>query len=638
MRHVTAAVLLAFAGAAVSAGAAVRVPEWMQQAAAQTLPTYSDKVPAVALLDETLVTVRGIDEIRTVRRVAYRILGTAGRDFGVIVLPFGGETKLLRVDGWSIAPSGQYHVKERDAVESAAFDGELYADYRLKALQVPAAEPGSVVAFEYETSSRPYGMQSLWLFQSSIPVRRARYTLALPDGWQQEARWMNAPATEPKRLAGSLIWELTDVAGIEEERGAPALRAIGGAMGLTLVPPTGIAHKTWSDVAGWYERLADPRRALTPPIETRAKALSASAATTYEKVAALARFAQRDVRYVAIAIGIGSHQPHQADAILRTLYGDCKDKVTLLSSMLSAIGVRSRYVLVHTERGVAEDRFPSLYAFNHAIIAIDLPADAPKDLPAAANGVLYFDPTDPFTPIGILPTSLQGSRGLMAPGGDALTVLPSHPPASNTLMRTARLKLGADGALAGEVRETRTGALAAGFRARLAEKSEVERRQYIDGMLGWHLTQHSVSNLVIENADDLSKELVVRYTFTAPKYARAAGGMLLVRPRVLGSKPEAVLDLAERKQDYVTDGPSRHVDDIEIELPAGMKADELPAARRLDTGAVAYSSESTFEKNTLHYQRRYELKQYRVAREQLPELNKVFAEILADERMSAVFK
>ncbi|HKR62475.1 MAG TPA: DUF3857 and transglutaminase domain-containing protein [Thermoanaerobaculia bacterium] len=634
MRRAFAVALLFFA---VASHAAVKVPDWMQAAAAEPIPKYADKVPGVALLDETNVTVRGDNEIRTLRRVVYKILGTSGRDLGTLVLPFGGDTKLEHMDAWSIASSGQYHVKERDGVESAAFDGELYADNKLKMLRVPAAEPGSIIAYEYEVSSRPLAMQDVWLFQSSVPVRHARYTLTLPDGWRQETKWRNATAVEPKRSGASLVWELTDIPGIEDEVGAPTLRAIAGAMGVTLVSPNGVAHKTWGDVAKWYEGLAEPRRAVSSPIAAKATALTASATKTYDKIAALARFAQRDVRYVAIAIGIGSHQPHAADAILSTLYGDCKDKVTLLSSMLSAIGVKSHYVLVHSERGVAEDTFPTLYAFNHAIIAIELPADAPKGLQASANGTLFFDPTDPFTPIGLLPTSLQGSRGLVVPG-NALTVLPSHTPEANQLLRSAKLSLTTDGALEGEVREVRTGALAAYYRATIAGLSDAERRQYVDRLLSYHLDQHSIRDYAVENLDDPSRELVVRYSFSAPRYARSAAGMLLVRPRVLGSKPEAALDLSERKQDYVTEGPSQQIDDVEITLPNGLTADELPPPRKLDTPAIAYSSESTFDKGTLRYKRKYELKQYVITREKLPELNKTFAEILADERTSAVFK
>jgi transglutaminase-like putative cysteine protease len=53
---------------------------------------------------------------------------------------------------------------------------------------------------------------------------------------------------------------------------------------------------------------------------------------------------QHDIRYVAIELGIGAQQPHPASDVFTKRYGDCKDKATLLSSILKEIGVDSYYV------------------------------------------------------------------------------------------------------------------------------------------------------------------------------------------------------------------------------------------------------------------------------------------------------
>jgi Domain of Unknown Function with PDB structure (DUF3857)/Transglutaminase-like superfamily len=626
--------------AALPAAARVRVPDWVEAAAADTPPKYGDKIHAVVLLDDENASANANGEIRTVRRVVTKILSTSGRDYGVVYVSFGGNVKLKGLRAWSIAADGQqYQVGERDATETAAFDGELYADQKIKILRIPASEPGSVVAYEYEVVGTPYGIQDVWRFQSSIPVRRARYSIALPEGWEYQTHWVNAEKLEPQRAGANLTWEMRDVPAVEPELGAPNVSASAGYMGISFIPPSGAGHRTWDDVARWYDGLAEQRRAVTPAIEAKAKALTANLSTPYEKAMALAKFAQRDVRYVAIAIGIGGYQPHAADAVLSTLYGDCKDKVTLLSAMLRAVGIESRYVLVNSERGYVDERFPSLYGFNHVIIAVKIPEGAPKQLHASANGLLYFDPTHPHLPLGWLPTSLQGSRGLLTGNGKGeLVVLPSHPPEASKLLRTAKLTLQEDGSLQGRVEEVRTGALAASFRSSLSAMNEKERQQLIDYMMAYHLTQHSVKDLVIENADDPAKDLVVKYTITAPRYARTAGGLLLLRPRVLGTKPEPLLDLTERKREYLTDGPSQQIDDIEIALPAQLQSDELPPPRKVTTAAVTYTSESAVEQNTLRYKRRYEVHQHVVPRDKLAELNKAFSEILADERTSAVLK
>ena len=45
---------------------------------------------------------------------------------------------------------------------------------------------------------------------------------------------------------------------------------------------------------------------------------------------------QQQIRYVGIEIGIGGWQPHAAQDIFRSRYGDCKDKATLTIAMRAA--------------------------------------------------------------------------------------------------------------------------------------------------------------------------------------------------------------------------------------------------------------------------------------------------------------
>ena len=147
--------------------------------------------------------------------------------------------------------------------------------------------------------------------------------------------------------------------------------------------------------------------------------LTAGAPTQLDKIKALATFVQRDIRYVAIEIGIGGYQPHTAQEIFADRYGDCKDKATLLSTMLREIGVESYYVLINTARGVAMPEVPSALSFNHAILAVRLPADISNPTLYSVSEhvglgrLLFFDPTHPLTPLGYLPPTLQAKYGLL---------------------------------------------------------------------------------------------------------------------------------------------------------------------------------------------------------------------------------
>src|SRR5262249_47786092 len=149
--------------------------------------------------------------------------------------------------------------------------------------------------------------------------------------------------------------------------------------------------------------------------------------------------------------------------ILRKHYGDCKDKVTLMSALLHQAGIESHYVVVHTSRGVVSNDAPSL-KFDHVILAIDVPEDFKNSSFAsiikASNRQRYliFDPTDEFTPVGMLHADLQQNSGLLVLNGTGeLVTIPLFPPETNALNRTAKLKLNEDGTVSVNVTETLSG-------------------------------------------------------------------------------------------------------------------------------------------------------------------------------------
>ena len=114
---------------------------------------------------------------------------------------------------------------------------------------------------------------------------------------------------------------------------------------------------------------------------------------------ALAHFVQHDIRYVAIELGIGGWQPHPAADVFTHHYGDCKDKATLLSSMLKQIGVESFYVVINARRGSVTPQMPATVGmFNHRHIG-DCTAPNTSDASLVAKvehprfgTLLYFDP------------------------------------------------------------------------------------------------------------------------------------------------------------------------------------------------------------------------------------------------------
>ena len=93
---------------------------------------------------------------------------------------------------------------------------------------------------------------------------------------------------------------------------------------------------SWAQVADWYANLEKGRSDPTPEIRAKTQELIQGRATELEKIAALYDYVAKNIRYVSLSFGLGRYQPHSAADVFKNQYGDCKDKHTLLASMLQA--------------------------------------------------------------------------------------------------------------------------------------------------------------------------------------------------------------------------------------------------------------------------------------------------------------
>jgi hypothetical protein len=631
-------------------------PQWAQALVSAPLPAHDEKTDAVLLYSEQNVTVISTDKIRTQVRGAYKILRPSGRHYGTVVVSFNPpRSKVTSLHGWCIPAQGRdYEVKDKDAVEASppmVDGGELVSDVKVKVLRIPASDPGNIVAYEYEVEERPLVLEDNWVFQEESPVRESHYSLQLPSGWEYRASWLNSPETKPTQSGSGPQWTVSDVKGIRSEEDMPPFSGVAGQMIVSFFPPGGPAANgftSWQQMGRWYVNLTSGRRDASPEIKQQVSLLTASATTPLAKMNAIAQFLQQDIRYVAIELGIGGFQPHAAPDVFLHRYGDCKDKVTLMSSMLHEIGIDSYYVLINTRRGSVTPEMPAHSdGFNHAILAIQLPDDVTdRSIVATVHHprlgtVLFFDPTNELTPFGQIGGYLQANWGLLVtPDGGELVELPEEPAAMNSIERTAKLTLDPSGTLEGEVKEVRVGDRARSQRQALRNvMEEAEKIKPIEMLLADSLSMFDIEKASVINLQQNDRPFGFEYSFSAPHYATSAGDLLLVRPRVLGSKALPLLETPEPRLFPIEfEGPARDTDSFEIALPPGYQVDDLPPPVDADFGFASYHSKSEVNGNVIRYTREFEVKQLSVPVSQAEELKKFYRIVASDERNTAVLK
>lgn len=646
MRMLSLALLLLGGVGAARAASNAQLPDWVTQAASATGSWGTAR--AVYLLEDKLVTVgpdgRPVERYRAV----VKILRPQGRRMATPMVWFSKDEKLRSFHVWSIGPDG-HHYAMKDQEYSEYGDqswGMLYVDERAKIASPPGADPGGVIAWEYEKDLQPYFSENTWEFQNDVPTVRSVYEIDLPPGWHEYAVWFRHDRMQPAEAAPNHVrWEMTNLAGVDlsDVPLAPAWRSLAGRMTVHFSAdalPEGDA--LWAKIGDWYTSLAAQRSEGGADLAATAKSVAGDG-DFMARLAKVADFMQQQIRYVGIEIGIGGWQPHAAEDVFHSRYGDCKDKATLMISMLDAVGIRATWLAVDTERGFIDPRTPSLFG-NHMITAIEIPKgyDDPRlqAVVTAQSGKRYliFDPTNQYVSVGELPDYLQGGYGVLAAGKDSQVLqLPVLQPGADTTERTATFALAADGTLQGDVTVTRSGASAWAIRESLAMDSDKDQRQEVERSLQHDFSTFTLGTEKAENVRDLNKPLTLHYEVTAPLYAKGMGSLLLVRPRVVGSVTDG-LDDKPRMVPVSFEALRTWRDSFDVKIPAGYAVDEVPDPVNVDAGFATYRSEVKAQGDMLHYTREYVLRKLELQPGDYAALRKLEGQIASDENSDAVLK
>src|SRR5262249_14420909 len=142
---------------------------------------------------------------------------------------------------------------------------------------------------------------------------------------------------------------------------------------------------SYEDLGRAYAAAAAAKVVVTPEITALAEEITKGVSDRRQQAMAIDAWMKRNIRYVAVYLGVGRVVPNDTATVLRHKFGDCKDKVTLMSALLAAKGIASEPVLINLGPAYTLPEPPTLVALNHVILYLpdfDL-YDDPTVAPAA---------------------------------------------------------------------------------------------------------------------------------------------------------------------------------------------------------------------------------------------------------------
>lgn len=265
--------------------------------------------------------------------------------------------------------SASIRVLQREKeLEYLIFDGSKSASVFLDDVRV-----GDVVEYAYSLAganpvfgNRNFGSRDL---RFGVPVERLVSQLHVPSGRPMQVALRNSSLKlAMSESAGYRHYrlDLSKIPALMVDKDAPAWFDPWPAL-------------EWSEFTDWaaVARWADPLYAIQadpgPVVRAEIESIRRIGKDKAEQAAAVLRFVQREIRYLGVEIGPGSHAPRMPREVMERRFGDCKDKALLSIVMLDALGIRARPALVNTEadRAIANVT-PNPGAFNHVIVLAEI--------------------------------------------------------------------------------------------------------------------------------------------------------------------------------------------------------------------------------------------------------------------------
>src|SRR5215213_742202 len=361
--------------------------------------------------------------------------------FGQIILEYSSASEKLdmdfvrvrKVDGTVVNAAGS---DIQDLAAPVTREAPVYTDLKQKHITVPGLRPGDVLEYHMVwTTHTPLAQNHFWIAHSFVTkgliILKDELSVNIPAG--SKVKLKTLPGFEPtmKEEQGRRFyhWERANLKPDNEAKDKNNKEEGDEEKDEPEEPRPHVqltTFQSWEEVGQWYADLQHDRIVPDEKIKEKAKELIAGRTSEKEKVRALYEYVAKNFRYVSLSLGQGRYQPHTAASVITNQYGDCKDKHTLLASMLAATGLQAYPVLINSERKLDVD-VPSPGQFDHVISAIPL-----------GNEMIWADTTAEVAPIGMLAPGLRNKKALMIPGtGPArLESTPAEPPFTSSELIT----------------------------------------------------------------------------------------------------------------------------------------------------------------------------------------------------------
>lgn len=566
-------------------GAMAGMPEWDPITPAEWAAVKSaqdEDCHAIVLFDKFFKDDRNGTQERYYRRM--KILDDLGVEHGKMTLTYADRwASTFKVQARTIHPDGTVFVMEDKDVHTANAVKSSRGKKKSTTFILPKIVPGCIIEYMYQYWVKDVDFYTVWSFQEDMPVLRSEFHWEVYKGLPFTYYLDRVPKgsmsirVEPPGAPTPhlLVFTVSKLPALAKEKMVPPRRERAATGYFFYTDEKKEAGEFWDE---WARRVNDPVARFVRKVKSLPKLLDGAGAD-----AAVAQ--KLEAGYYALQQRIQNSQ-YLTEAQKKGEFRDLKPVDTFEEMMErgygNSFGINCAFLAIARQLGLeahlvaVTDRTEGY--FKEGVYRYDQVDDFIVGVKMPDGRLAFFDPGMPFLPFGRLEYEYQGQRGLMAVGKTRQWVeIPPDDAAQNINKHRLKVALAEDSSAAVAYQARIMGQRAFSLALEAHDASAEERKKLVEKWVRGFFKEEVelISHEILLPArSDGPVEILAE--FNLAQAADSAGDRLVLMPAMLRTEISQPFAKARRVNPIVFDYNRTIIDDVEITLPAGAKADSLP--------------------------------------------------------------
>ena len=513
---------------------------------------------------------------------------------------FNSKDIVTKFEAYSLIPENNKYKKllVNNIKKSSEFDDNLYYDDSFCfSFNFPATGKGVKRCTYSESTIRDPYYPIIFYFAGYLPIDEAELTITIPQTMKINFQLFGGNVSEVNETqtekGNQVIYRWVSHQPKVKDRDfmAPSVRYFRPHLIAQLASYNTNGQTTnymanLDDLSQWlHSKIDGLNDTITPELKLITDSITHGITDQTEKVRAIYKWVQNNIKYIAIEDGENGFIPRKASLVLKRRYGDCKDKTSLLTTMIRAIGEKADFVSVGTrDLPYRYSEFPTIAVANHMVAVW------------WKNGIpVVLDGTTRHFRLEDIPAQIQGKEGLIEckDGGFKIYEIPIADCALNSQTDTLNLVVNGD-LLIGKGKTSATGETRVNLIYRLERKDTKQQQDYWPAAIFSSSDKLSVSDIETTSLPGENYQLHVGFAFQLPDYITRQDKNIYVNMNI-----ERMLSGLDVKTDRVipieVESRWKHQVVYRLQIPENMQVSYLPEPTNFSNPKFGFSQ--TYEQS-----------------------------------------